>query len=65
MPRRCVPKKDVAELRKAGGSRERAVILRSPNGATHPACAGYRPSRTEGTGGTETSQYPEEKKVFP
>jgi hypothetical protein len=43
MPWRCVPKKDVAELRKAWGSRERAVIPRSPNGATQPAQAGYRP----------------------
>ena len=35
MPWRCVPMKDGAPLRYAAGSRQQAVIRRSPNGATH------------------------------
>ena len=57
MPRRCVPMKDVALRRYARGSCERALIPRSPNGATQPPC-GYRKSLAEGTGGTETSHVP-------
>ena len=56
-------------LRKAAGSRLQALIRRFPNGVTHP---GSMPGdlRVEsidsekGTGGTETSQYPEEEKGF-
>ena len=55
-------------LRKASGSREQATIRGYPNGET----CGSEPSalRPEhigvraGTWGTETSQYPEEKKEF-
>ena len=42
---------------------------RSPNGVTRPGKTGSLPTehigRVEGTGGTETSKYPEEKRVFP
>ena len=54
------------KLRKAPGSRRRALIRRSPNGATRPF--EERPPRTEYIGagsdttGSETSQYREEKK---
>lgn len=63
MPRRCAPMKDAARRRYAWGSRVQAVIPRSPNGATRP----FRrtPPMAEGTGGTETSQYPEEEKASP
>ena len=56
-------------LRKASGSREQAPIRGYPNGETHPV--EHRiPSvehidGEEGTWGTETSKYPEEKKRFP
>ncbi len=40
-----------------------------PNGATHPGKTGIPPAqhigRQEVSGGSETSQYPEEKKRFP
>jgi hypothetical protein len=56
-------------LRKASGSREQASIRGYPNGETHPVEHGIPPAehigRVEGTWGTETSQYPEEKKRFP
>ena len=56
-------------LRKASGSREQALIRGYPNGET-PRC---EPSRSpaehiggwKGTRGTETSKYPEEKRLFP
>jgi hypothetical protein len=42
---------------------------RSPNGETHPDELGILRTEhigpVEGTGGTETSKYPEEKRVFP
>ena len=42
---------------------------RSPNGGTRPGKTGSPWTEhigpVEGTGGTETSKYPEEKKVFP
>ena len=56
-------------LRKASGSREQAPIRGYPNGETHPV--EHRiPSvehidGEEGTRGTETSKYPEEKREFP
>ena len=62
MPRRRVPKKDVATLRKAWGNREQVMIPRSPNGATQPK--GYRVKRRE-PGELKHLRYPEEKKVFP
>ena len=40
-----------------------------PNGATHPGKTGIPPTehigREEVSGGTETSKYPEERKLFP
>ena len=40
-----------------------------PNGATHPGISGIPPAeqigREEVSGGSETSQYPEENKLFP
>ncbi len=42
---------------------------RSPNGVTQPGKTGLLRTEhigpVEGTGGTETSKYPEEKRVFP
>ncbi len=56
-------------LRKASGSREQAKIRGCPNGETRwsepPAPAVEHIDGAEGTWGTETSKYPEEKKVFP
>ena len=36
-----------------------------PGGGDTPSRRGEHIATTEGTGGTETSQYPEEKRVFP
>ena len=57
-------------LRKAAGSRLQALIRRFPNGVTHPGSMPGDPAFESigcgrGTGGTETSQYPEEQKRFP
>ena len=56
-------------LRKASGSREQALIRGCPNGETRgcepPALHAEHIGVRAGTWGTETSQYPEEKKVFP
>ena len=56
-------------LRKASGSREQAPIRGYPNGETRwsepPARAAEHIGGDEGTWGTETSQYPEEKRAFP
>jgi hypothetical protein len=56
-------------LRKASGSREQAMIRRYPNGETHgcepTVLSAEHIGRVEGTWGTETSKYPEEKKAFP
>ena len=50
------------KLRKATGRSKYPLIRRCPNGATHRLQAGT--SLVEGrTRGTETSQYPEEKKT--
>jgi len=51
------------KLRKAAGSCTRAQIRRYPNGATHPALAGYS-FRGRPTRGTETSKYPEEQRTI-
>jgi hypothetical protein len=65
MPRRWRPRKDAATRRNTRGRRWQPAIPGSPNGATRPA-HGRAPSRCwEGTGGTETSQYPEEQRGFP
>ena len=56
-------------LRKASESREQALIRGYPNGETRwsepPSLPAEHIGRVEGTWGTETSKYPEEKKVFP
>jgi hypothetical protein len=56
-------------LRKASGSREQAPIRGYPNGETRwsepPALSAEHIGRGEGTWGTETSKYPEEKRSFP
>ena len=56
-------------LRKASGSREQALIRGCPNGETRrsepPALPAEHIGRAEGTWGTETSKYPEEKRAFP
>ena len=56
-------------LRKASGSREQALIRRYPNGETRRREPTAPPAehigRVEGTWGTETSKYPEEKRTFP
>ena len=54
------------QLRKAAGSRKQTLIRRYPNGETQLRIAQLPSSeyigRMEGTRGTETSKYPEEKK---
>ena len=56
-------------LRKASGSREQAPIRGYPNGETRwsepPTLSVEHIDRAEGTWGTETSKYPEEKRAFP
>ena len=56
-------------LRKASGSREQTKIRGCPNGETRRCGPTTSPvehiDRWKGTWGTETSKYPEEKKVFP
>ncbi len=66
MPWRWRPRKDAATRRNAPGRRWQPAIRGCPNGATRPAhgrAPGSDPE--EGTGGTETSQYPEEQRGFP
>ena len=69
MPRRHGPMKDVARLRKAPASCLASSTGDLRMGQPGPLHRGSRPAehigRIEGTGGTETSQYPEEKKRFP
>jgi hypothetical protein len=56
-------------LRKASRSREQASIRGYPNGETRwsepPAPYAEHIGIAEGTWGTETSKYPEEKRKFP
>jgi hypothetical protein len=56
-------------LRKASGSREQALIRGCPNGETHwsepPVSIAESIGYEKGTWGTETSKYPEEKRLFP
>jgi hypothetical protein len=69
MPRRQVPKKDVGHCEKPRGAvyRRRSGDVRMGK----PAAANQRHPLVEhidqgrGTWGTETSQYPEEKRLFP
>ena len=55
------------QLRKAAGSRKQTEIRRYPNGETQPREARLPYAESigiqAGTRGTETSKYPEEKKV--
>ena len=54
--------------KRPGEPRWQAVSRGYPNGATRPGDAASPETNSiaaEGTGGTETSQYPEEKRVFP
>ena len=58
-----------ADCEKPRGAVNRAVIRGYPNGATRPGRTWSLPAehigRIGASGGTETSQYPEEKRVFP
>ena len=68
MPRRRLPRKDAATRRNALGRCWQPAIQGNPNGATRPSAMGVTAAHgalTGGTGGTETSQYPEEKRGFP
>jgi len=64
MPRRWRPKKDAATRRNALGRCWQPAIQGSPNGATRPG-SNLVTAQAGGTRGTETSQYPEEKRGFP
>ena len=66
MPMALIAEEGRGKLRKAMGSRKRALIHGYPNGETRPV-EDRSPADefivcTEGTRGTETSKYPEEKK---
>ena len=67
MPWRQMPMKDVDGCDKPRGAAYQASIRGSPNGETRQGHALSPPpehiGRVEGTGGTETSHYPEEKKT--
>ena len=67
MPWRLKPMKDVGGCDKPRGAAYQALIRGYPNGETHRSMtAVLRPEHigpVEGTGGIETSQYPEEKKA--
>ena len=68
MPWRLKPMKDVGGCEKPRGAAYQALIRGCPNGETHRTRHGgvLRPEHigpVEGTGGIETSQYPEEKKA--
>src|SRR5215211_1617587 len=65
MPWRWRPRKDAATRRNAPGRRWQPAIRGCPNGATRPAHGRAPEATQEGTGGTETSQYPEEQRGFP
>src|SRR5258707_14136998 len=65
MPRRWQPRKDAATRRNAPGRRWQPESRRCPNGATRLAHGQSPGAILEGTGGTETSQYPEEKRGLP
>lgn len=60
-----LPMKDAATRRNALGRGWHPVIQRSPNGATRRSSWTVTLRCREGTGGTETSQYLEEKRGFP
>ncbi len=58
--------KDVAACDMSRGGGKQPMIRESPNGATHADEVGVPPAEyiggKEGTWGSETSQYPEEKR---
>ena len=60
--------KDVAACDKSRGGGKQPVIRECPNGETHTDEVGIPTTeyigRMEGTWGSETSQYPEEKKII-
>jgi hypothetical protein len=64
-----MPKKDVGHCDKPRGAVNRRYIRGFPNGETHwsepPVLLVEHIDQVEGTWGTETSKYPEEKRVFP
>src|SRR5919108_5729286 len=66
MPWRQMAMKDVASCDKLRGAAKRAVIRRSPNGETRlskpQSSPGEYIARVRRTWGSETSQYPQEKK---
>jgi hypothetical protein len=68
MPRRQEPKKDVWRCEKLRGvaPKRRAVDIRmgKPGLGNARSAAGEHIAGERGTRGTETSQYPEEKRVF-
>jgi hypothetical protein len=59
--------KDVGGCEKPRGAADQALIRGYPNGETHHSLTVVLPpeyiGRVEGTRGTETSQYPEERKA--
>ena len=67
MPWRQMPMKDVGGCEKPRGAADQALIRGYPNGETRlgscPVTAARTHTAVEGTGGTETSQYPEEEKT--
>jgi hypothetical protein len=67
MPWRLKPMKDVGGCDKPRGAAYQALIRGCPNGETHRSTTAVLRSEhigpVEGTGGIETSQYPEEKKA--
>ena len=67
MPWRLKPMKDVGGCEKPRGAAYQALIRGYPNGETHRSMTAVLRSEhigpVEGTGGTETSQYPEEEKA--
>ena len=67
MPWRQMPMKDVGGCEKPRGAAYQALIRGYPNGETRLGSCPVTPpehiGQWEGTGGTETSQYPEEKKA--
>ena len=54
--------KDVGACEKLRGAGKQAMIRRFPNGETRHGITCHRRIKGEPTRGTETSQYPEEKK---
>jgi hypothetical protein len=64
MPRQSTAMKDVAACEKPRGVGEQTLIRGCPNGETLPRqTRELRRKAGSETGGSETSQYPEEKKA--